>query len=164
MLVAIWAMDHHQLIGAKDKLPWHISADLKHFYQVIKNQNILVGNKTFINLPNIVFQHCQRVYVATRQKTLISKNNKIKYIYNVQKFTQSFIDVKGRDLIVIGGAEIYRLLLNSFDRLIVSLVAGVYQGDVFFPKINWKYFRLIKKKVYQRFTVLYYRRISDVSH
>ena len=50
------------------------------------------------------------------------------------------------DVMVIGGAEIYKLTLPYADKLYVTHIAAEYTGDVYFPEVNWAQYRIISEK------------------
>ena len=43
----IVAMSHNNVIGLKNKLPWHISADLKNFKKITLGYPVIMGRKTY---------------------------------------------------------------------------------------------------------------------
>ena len=43
----IAAMAHNRIIGADNKMPWHLPADLKHFKRVTMGKPIIMGRKTY---------------------------------------------------------------------------------------------------------------------
>ena len=47
MISLIVAFDRHQLIGSKNRLPWHYKEDLAYFKQTTMGHDILMGRQTF---------------------------------------------------------------------------------------------------------------------
>ena len=45
-VVHVVAMDNQQCIGKDNDLPWHISADLKHFKAITQGGVVIMGRKT----------------------------------------------------------------------------------------------------------------------
>ena len=45
-VVHVVAMDQQRCIGKDNDLPWHISADLKHFKKITQGGVIVMGRKT----------------------------------------------------------------------------------------------------------------------
>ena len=45
-VVHVVAMDQQRCIGKDNDLPWHISADLKHFKEITQGGVIVMGRKT----------------------------------------------------------------------------------------------------------------------
>jgi dihydrofolate reductase len=50
-ITAILAMDSTLLIGASNKLPWHIPEDLKRFQQFTKGHIVVMGKNTYYSIP-----------------------------------------------------------------------------------------------------------------
>ncbi len=46
-VVHVVAMDNQRCIGKDNDLPWHISADLKHFKEITQGGVIILGRKNF---------------------------------------------------------------------------------------------------------------------
>ena len=46
-IVHVVAMDQQHCIGKNNDLPWHISADLKHFKAITQGGVIILGRKNF---------------------------------------------------------------------------------------------------------------------
>src|ERR1700693_5103968 len=51
-LSLIVAMGSNRVIGADNKLPWHLSADLKRFKALTMGHHIIMGRKTFESIGN----------------------------------------------------------------------------------------------------------------
>jgi dihydrofolate reductase len=62
------------------------------------------------------------------------------------------------DLWVIGGAQIYKLMLPYADYLYVSLIKGDYVGDTYFPEVDYSLFDLESKKESEVASYLVYKR------
>ena len=58
---------------------------------------------------------------------------------------------------VVGGASIYRQMIEYVDEMIISLVKKEYQGDIYFPEYEDD-FVTYKEEEYEEFTVKYMRR------
>jgi dihydrofolate reductase len=50
-ITAILAMDNSRLIGAANKLPWHIPEDMKRFQQFTKGHIVVMGKNTYFSIP-----------------------------------------------------------------------------------------------------------------
>ena len=48
----IWAEDLNGWIGKDNTIPWHVSADMKHFKTKTTGHPIIMGRKTFASLGN----------------------------------------------------------------------------------------------------------------
>ena len=66
----------------------------------------------------------------------------------------------GRDLFVIGGEEIYRLLLPKVQELYITKVPGVIQGDTHFPEFVSQFDAGAKVLENNDFSVWKHQRVS----
>ena len=121
------AMDERRAIGLRGSLPWHIPADLRHFKQITMSHPILMGRKTFESLGRPL---------PGRQNIVLSRNadyrpEGICIIRDLSELEQ--IKLQNPEIMVIGGAKIYKLLLPLMSKLHVSRVPGFHEADTFFP-------------------------------
>ncbi len=149
MLELIVAFDENNLIGKDNSLPWHIPEDLKHFKALTTGNRIIMGRKTFESigkpLPN-------------RENIVLSKNGfiyeGIKVYSKVGELLKTLNDEKKN--YIIGGAGIYKELLPLVDILHISHVKGTFEGDAYFPKINYNDYEILEKIEYEEFTYIKY--------
>ena len=132
----IVASSSGRVIGNNNKLPWHISEELKYFKAMTNGGVVVMGRKTFENLPKPLAGRTNLVF--TRGDVDISKW--CGQGYDIQK-TSIFDYIQERypskDIWIAGGKTIYEQALeqNLPERLYISNVYGDYEGDIYFPKI-----------------------------
>lgn len=135
MLSLIWAMDRNRLIGNANALPWKLPADMQWFRKQTMGKPILMGRKTFESIGKPLPGRDN--IVLTRQTGL-----SIEGCYVVTSLEEAMASVADADeIMVIGGAEIYRLLLPWADRLYCTLIDAEFEGDAWFPEFDlnaWK--------------------------
>lgn len=139
MLAAIWAQDEQGLIGKEDKLPWHLPDDLKFFKQMTENNTIVMGRKTFEGmggrpLPNrmtVILTH--DTSYAPEGVTVL---NDIQSVLDFAKETEGIT-------FVAGGSTVYEELLPYCTILYRTLIDQQFEGDAFFPDINWEEWHLV---------------------
>ncbi len=131
VIAAIAAMAENRVIGKNNQLPWHLPADLTHFRRLTTGHAVLMGRKTHESigkpLPNRLNLIMSRDpdYKAEGCTTVQSIHEAIEHIMDSQQF-----------LFVIGGAEIYQLLMPYIDQLYLTIVHQQVDGDTLFPDIN----------------------------
>jgi dihydrofolate reductase len=139
MLSLIWAMDDNQLIGNGNELPWRLPADLAFFKKHTNGHPIIMGRKTFDSLgrplPN------RENIIITRDKNLIIENCHI-----VNTVDDALTFVGNNKAFVIGGAEIYNLFMPFAEELIVTKVHDKFEGDTYFPTIDWTNWYLVEEE------------------
>lgn len=151
MLELIVAFDDNRLIGRGNELPWHISEDLKHFKKLTTGNRIIMGRVTYESigkpLPN-------------RENIVLSKAGfeveGVKTYDSVNELRANLNDEKKN--FIIGGSKIYEALLPYVDILHISHVRGTYDGDVYFPEIDFSEWEIMEKENYEEFEYIMYKR------
>lgn len=130
MIALVVAMDEHGLIGRSNGLPWHCAGDLQHFYQLTKHHHLLMGRVTFQGLPHGRKDCC--IHVATHTYMQASEN--VYPCYDVDTF---LLEWKAKDdiLYVCGGAQLYAYAIPYADEYWCSIIAGIYEGDTYMPRL-----------------------------
>src|SRR6476660_4654800 len=124
----IFAMDRNRAIGVNNKLPWHLPGDLKFFKNVTMGHPILMGRKTFESIGKPL--PGRRNLVVTRAGNF----DEVEVIRNLETFDPAPYETDGKEVFVIGGAEIYLALLGRCDTIYATIVEKEYPGDAFFPE------------------------------
>lgn len=123
------AMAANRVIGRDNQLPWHLPADLKHFKRMTMGKPILMGRKTHESIgrplpgrTNIILTR-DSGYSATGCEVVNS--------------IDAAIAAAGEqnEVMVIGGAELYRQVLPYADTIYLTRIHEAIDGDVRFPEI-----------------------------
>jgi len=134
IISAIAAMSSNRVIGLNNQLPWHLPADLKHFKNLTLGHAILMGRKTHESigrsLPNRVN------IILTRNQDYTSPGCEV--VSSLQEAIAIANQQNASELFIIGGAEIYRQLLAQVNRLYLTVIHHEFEGDAFFPEIDFK--------------------------
>src|ERR1700729_1726609 len=127
MITLILAMADNGVIGKNGAIPWRISADLKRFKQLTTGKPVVMGRKTWDSLPkkplpertNIVIT-CQPGWKGEGAIAASSLDDAL---------AQAAQDA---EVMVIGGAEIYRAALAKAQRIELTEVHRPFEGDALF--------------------------------
>lgn len=139
----ICAISKNNVIGNENKLPWNLSEDLKRFKKLTSHNLIVMGRKTFDSigrpLPN--------------RKNIVLSNNLNLEIDGVEVFNSPdevislYKEIpEKKDMYIIGGTFVYKLFLEYCDYLYITYVDKNFEGDAFFPKIDWKAWNLTREE------------------
>ncbi|WP_026562615.1 dihydrofolate reductase [Bacillus sp. J37] len=136
MISLIVAMDKHRLIGRDNQLPWHLPQDLAYFKKVTMNHKIIMGRKTFESIGRPL--PGRENIIITRDSTYSQEGCTILHsIDEILKLSSR----SNEELFVIGGAEIFKEILSVSDRLYITEIDDVFEGDTYFPdrkETEWK--------------------------
>lgn len=131
-VVLVLAAAENGVIGRGDALPWELPDDLRHFKRTTLGRPIIMGRKTFDSVGFPLPGRCN--IVVTRDPSW--HHDGVTTCHNIsdaleRAFDQALID--GADAVmVVGGAEIYRLALPRADKVVLTRVHGAVDGDVVF--------------------------------
>lgn len=65
----------------------------------------------------------------------------------------------GKDIFIIGGAQVYAQFLPLVDCLYISYIKQNYEGDVFFPVFGWSDWKIVERIDYLEFEFVTYQRV-----
>jgi dihydrofolate reductase len=128
MINAIFAVDFNGGMGFQGTLPWpHNAEDLKRFKDLTTGHVVVCGRKTWDDpkmpkpLPN------RTVYVATHRPVAYAQP----FSGDIEsKLLEIESANSGKDIFVIGGAELLQLAKPVLDRIYVTHIKGSYRSDV----------------------------------
>jgi dihydrofolate reductase len=129
----ILAMDEDCGIGRDNRIPWHLSADLRRFRQITMGHCIIMGRKTYESigrsLPGRISIVITRNYNYLTPEGILCVNSLENALQSAQKLGET-------EAFIIGGGEIFRQSLPLADQIYLTRVHTHAQADVFFNQIN----------------------------
>ena len=128
----IAAIAENNVIGNNNKLIWHISEDLKRFKKLTTGHPVVMGRKTYESLPFKPLPKRKNIVISSQ------KNVKFDGAVIVNSVNAALEECKNeKEIFICGGAEIYKLFLPLADKLYLTRVHKSFEGDTFFPKIDF---------------------------
>ena len=129
----IVAMAANRAIGLDNKMPWHLSADLKKFKAITMGSPIVMGRKTYESIGRPL---------PGRSNIIISRNLDYQQagclVFNDIKAAIEASSKDAEEIFIIGGAELYKATLPHADNLYLTVINQDFDGDTFFPEIDFK--------------------------
>ncbi|CUS05463.2 Dihydrofolate reductase type 3 [Candidatus Promineifilum breve] len=124
------AMDDNRLIGRDNALPWRLPDDMAWFREVTLGKPCIMGRKTYDSLP------ARFRPLPGRQNIVVTRNRD--YAAPGAVVVHSVEDALAAagaadEIIIVGGADLFRRLLPVAGRLYLTQVHGAVEGDVYFP-------------------------------
>jgi dihydrofolate reductase len=125
---AIAAMSENRVIGAGNKIPWHLPEDFKWFKKMTTGNVIVMGRKTFESigkpLPN--------------RETVVLSRGQFQFpgVRTISDLSQIDPAKEAREVFICGGAQIYAQALPLCSDLYLTLVKRVVEGDAFFTQFE----------------------------
>lgn len=138
MLSIIAAKANNNVIGGNNELLWHLSKDLKRFKEITTGKTIIMGRKTFESLPKVLPN--RHHVILTSNKDFNVDSDSVTVINNIEEIIEKYTSSE-EEVFVIGGGEIYNLLLPHTNKLYLTRIYKDFEGDTHFPSIdlsNWE--------------------------
>ncbi|TNE39286.1 MAG: dihydrofolate reductase [Alphaproteobacteria bacterium] len=141
LLSAMVAVSENNVIGAEGGLPWRLSNDLKWFKKTTMGKPVIMGRKTFESLPKLLSGRAN--IVITRETNFQAAGAIITHSLDeaLEAGKKAARTLGVSEIVVIGGAEIYRQSLEKLNRIYLTRVHATVDGDTFFPDLGsaiWK--------------------------
>lgn len=144
MLISfVVAAANNNAIGKDGKIPWHLPNDLKFFKNVTWGMPVLMGRKTFEAMGKVL--PGRKNIVLTKQAGWEAEG-----VIKVKSIEDALFIAKQTDaleLMVIGGGEIYKSLMDKAKRIYLTRVDAEPEADTFFPPLDPKEWILMSQKI-----------------
>jgi dihydrofolate reductase len=130
LISLIAAMAENGTIGRDNSLPWRLADDLQRFKALTMGKLLLMGRKTYESIGRPLPGRTNLVLTRDREW-------RAEGVVVVRSLGQALSCARdAEELVAIGGAEIYRLLMPFARRLYLTLVHAEIAGDRFFPDFD----------------------------
>lgn len=144
----IASVDNNWGIGLNNQLLYHIPEDFHYFKEKTIGKAVIMGKNTLLSLPN-------QKPLNDRTNIVLSKSlsrddcivcNDLEALFEVLK------NYSDEDIFVIGGGQIYRLLLPYCNKAYITKVNGEKTADSFLENLDlnkeWELTSAKEKQVY----------------
>ena len=134
-IALVAALDRNHAIGRDGAMPWHLPDDLKRFKQLTLGKPVLMGRKTALAIGRPL--PGRRNLVLTRSGAAPFAGQE-----TVASIPDAIEIVRGEELMVVGGGEVYALALPlATDLHLTWIDTEADKADAFFPRFDaaeWK--------------------------
>lgn len=133
----IAAVAENGVIGHGNSIPWRLPSDFAHFKRMTLGKPLIMGRKTFESIgrplpgrTNIIVSR-QEGYQPDGVLVISSLEAALDHAQEIAKADRA------NEVMIGGGAEIYRQAMPFADRMYLTQVALEPEGDAFFPAIDF---------------------------
>jgi dihydrofolate reductase len=126
----IAAMAKNRVIGAHNAIPWHLPGELKMFKSITMGHHIVMGRNTWESIGRLL---------PGRTTVIVSRQHDYKIAGAiVAPSLDDAIAACGDDdeIFVIGGGQLYAAALPRANRIYLTEVDAVVDGDTYMPDID----------------------------
>lgn len=129
----IVAMDENRLIGRGQDLPWRLPDDMAWFRRQTMDRPVVMGRKTYETIPPRFKPLPGRTNIVVSRNPDYAAPGAVVVNSPAEALTAA---AEVNEIMVAGGAELYRAFLPMTDRIYLTLVHGSFEGDRYFPEID----------------------------
>lgn len=143
MISMIAAVAENNVIGVKNRLPWRLSSDLKRFKELTIGKPVIMGKNTFISIGKAL--PGRKNIVLTDE---VLDDQSIIQVGSIDEAIKESGDAE--EVMVIGGAMIYKQFLPLAERLYITHVHVTLDGDALFPKFSKEDWEVLSRESHKK--------------
>ena len=133
-MVAIVAVDSNWGIGRQGKLLVSIPADMKRFREMTTGKVVVLGRKTLETFPQGRPLPNRTNIILSRKQDYEVKDAVI--VHDLDELQAEIQKYDSADVCIIGGEQIYRMMLPYCDVCEVTHLDRAYESDAHFPNLD----------------------------
>lgn len=162
-ITLIAALGKNSELGKDNKLLFYLPEDLKFFRDNTNGKVVIMGINTFLSLPKLL-PNRKHIILTHRD---IDLGSDVLIFHDLESLLD-YINILDGEIMVIGGSQIYKLMINYADKMLLTEINESKEADTYFPsfsKEDWhreiisnheyqgiEYSHVMyKRKVYRRF-------------
>jgi dihydrofolate reductase len=140
-LSLVVAASTNNIIGKNNQLLWRLPNDMKFFKNTTWGMPVIMGRKTFESLGKALAGRTN--IVITRNKDWKAEGAQV--ASNLEQALVAAAATDAKESYVIGGGEIYAQTLPLANRVYLTRVHAVIEGDTAFPVLNETEWQLLSQ-------------------
>lgn len=130
-ITMIAAVGKNLELGRNNDLIWRFKEDMKFFREQTMGKPMVMGYNTFLSLPGLL--PGRKHIVLSFEKIDLGKD--VEVVTSMDELLDKIVEYP--EVMIIGGASIYKQMLEYSNKLILTEVnAEAKDADVYFPKFN----------------------------
>jgi len=153
-IALIAAMSENGVIGSNNALPWHLPEELKYFREITRGKPVIMGRKTFESMSSKPLPNRLNIILT---HTLHFTATDCRVVHSVDAALKAAGDCE--EIMIMGGAEIYKAFLPFASRIYLTVVHQNYRGDTYFPAVDWQEWKTISEEKRDGFTLKVFDKI-----
>ena len=134
----ISAVDKNLGIGKNNDLPWHISADLKHFARTTKGGTVIMGGNTWLSIPEKYRPFTERLNVVISHLEEFPLPEGVLLAHSIEEaLTLAEQHHPEGKAFIIGGGYLYKTSITheQCEELILTEIDHEFDVDIYFPAL-----------------------------
>ena len=147
MISLIAAVAANGVIGNKNTMPWSLPNDFRWFKEKTFGKQLIVGRKTFDSIGRKPLPDRSHIILTTQRGYEVPSNCNCTLAHSLD---QALVLVReSQEIMVCGGGIVYRQFIPIADRMYLTYIRQMFDGDVFFPDFSAAEWREVERGTYQ---------------
>lgn len=131
---AIVAVSENWGIGKDNRLLFSIPEDMKFFRTTTTGKTVIMGRKTLESFPGgRPLKNRRNIVISGREGFVIEGAETVSSPVEAAELVS---ELNAEEVLVVGGAEVYRAMLPFCDKALVTRVRACPEADRFFPNLD----------------------------
>lgn len=131
---AIVAVDRDYGIGRQGGMLFHLKGDLQYFKRLTLGKTLVMGRATLESLKGGKPLPGRESIVLSAREGYTVEGAKV--VKNLEELAEAIRDLPPERVMLIGGGQLYRLLIDCCDTAYVTHIEESGQADTFFPNLD----------------------------
>ncbi|MGQ4273125.1 dihydrofolate reductase [Terrihabitans sp. B22-R8] len=136
VIVLVAAMAKNRVIGNEGKMPWHVPSDLKRFRAVTWGKPMIMGRKTWESIGRALPGRESVVVTSVQDYAAEGAHVVHSLEAGLERARQLAVELRADEIAVVGGGEIFAQMLDSAQRIHLTEIDCLPEGDAFFPDLD----------------------------
>ncbi len=131
------AMSENRVIGKNGRMPWHIPGEQKIFRRLTVGKALIMGRKTHESIGRVLPD--RTTIIVTRQKDY--KVSGAYVAHNVDEAIELATKLELKEIVIGGGGELFAQTLPITNKIYLTVVHAVFEGETLYPELPEGLFR-----------------------
>ncbi len=142
MLSHIVAASENDVIGSNNGLPWKLMTDFAYFKNKTWGLPVIMGRKTYESMDT---ELAGRINIVITTHSDWHRDN-VAVVRSIDGAITKAKESDAKEIFIIGGGEIFKQTIDMVDRIYLTRVHAIVDGDTFYPKIDSTKWRLTSER------------------
>lgn len=166
LISIIVAAAENNAIGKNNDLIWNLPSEMKYFRDTTMGHCVIMGRKNYDSIPEKYRPLSNRTnIIVTRQKNFEAPECIV--VGSIEEAIEKAKEISDTEIFIIGGAQIYAQSIELADKIYLTRVHHIFDGDAFFPDLDLRKYKtrsslfvMADEKNQYSFTLNVYERIA----
>lgn len=144
-LSIIAAISENRVIGNAGKIPWHLKDDWRRFKERTLGHVIIMGRKTYESIGRPLPGRTNIVITRDTGREIPG----CVVVGSLAEALERARAIETEEVFICGGGQIYAEALSQADRLYLTVVHAIMDGDAFFPEYAEEFGKVVESEDFE---------------